>query len=311
MKKLLLYLFMSVALSLCSMPSCAEEGTDSLNLKFFFRSGSSTVNLNYLNNASLLNKFISDVRAIISNPAYQIQEISVRSSASPEGNFKSNMSLSQMRGRNLKAYLQKALSIPSSKFNIEAVGEDWVALRNLVEQNDVPDKQRILDILDKYPEHTQSVPTSDTGKLKKELMSLDGGRTWKWLLNNIFPDLRSAGNNTICRYTRVEPKKAPEKKQEAPVATPKHHNDTIVVIHKYIIEVDTAKMVSGELPFKMEVKVPGNVNVTDSIRSKFKNSLIDASFAPNIEIKVPDNNKNVGVSIDNKVVIPQRKKSDQ
>lgn len=311
MKKLRIFLFLSVAFFLCSLTSYAEEGTDSLNLKFFFRSGSSTINLNYLNNASLLNKFIADVRAIISNPAYQIQEISVRSSASPEGNFNQNRKLSQMRGRNLKAYLQKALSIPSSKFNIEAVGEDWIALRSLIEQNDVPDKQRILDILEKYPQYTQSIPTSDTGKLKKELMSLDNGKTWKWLLNNIFPDLRSAGNNTICRYTRVEPKKAPEKKQEIAVSTPAHHNDTIVVIHKYIFEVDTAKMTSGELPFKMEIKVPGNVNVTDSIRSRFKNSLIDASFTPNIEIKVPDGNKNVGVAIDNKVVIPQKRKSDQ
>ena len=76
------------------------------------------------------------------------------------------------------------------------------------------------------------------------------------------------------------------------------------IIHKYVFDVDTARI--ADFPVKMETVIPTGVNVKDSARTIIGNSLIDATFAPKVEIAVPDG-KNASIEVDNKVVIPQKK----
>ncbi len=317
MKNLPILLVLTTFL-LYSPGSHAKERADSLNLKVYFRQDSTAIDLGYNNNALLIARFITGVKKIMADPTCRLQNIYIRSGASPEGPFDHNKELSRRRGANIKKYLQDALSLPADKFVVDAVGEDWVALRDMVESYDVPDREAILRILNRYDRYINGRPTSVMGGPKKELMDLKGGVTWKWLLHNVFPDLRSAGNNITCRYTyKMDPAPAPKPAvapvpvptpapAPAPAPEPQRRNDTLVVIHKYIFQVDTVGLPQN-LPFSIEIPVAGSIATeTDSSFVKLGNSVIDASFSPKMDIKVPEG-KNASVSVDNKVIIPQKK----
>ncbi len=301
-------LFVLTAFLLYCPGSHAEERTDSLNLKVYFRQDCTDIDLWYNNNVILIDRYVNEVKKIMADSTCRIQIIYIRSGASPEGPFDHNKELSRRRGENIRNYLQEALSLPADRFYVDAVGEDWLALKNMVKRYDVPDKEAVLRILDKYDRYINDRPTSVMGGPKKELMDLKGGTTWKWLLQNVFPDLRSAGNNITCRYTQ---KKDPASKPApapvpapAPAPEPQRGNDTLVIIHKYVFDVDTARI--ADFPVKMETMIPTGINVKDSARTVISNSLIDATFAPKVEIAVPEG-KNASIEVDNKVVIPQKK----
>ena len=59
------------------------------------------------------------------------------------------------------------------------MGEDWSGLRQLVEESDLPDRERVLRIIDG--------PLTPDGK---EQALRATGRTWQRLLTDIFPQLR-------------------------------------------------------------------------------------------------------------------------
>lgn len=279
MKRITHYLFVAALLFTCCQLSFAEEVTDSLGLKIYFRKNSKIVELDYLNNKNLLYDFVSGVKEIMSNPMCKIQKIHIRSGASPEGRFDNNIELSQTRGFNLMSYLMYELSLPADIFDVEAVGEDWMALKDMVLDNNVPDKKEILAILDKYDSYIKGKPTTVLGGPKMELMELNGGRTWNWLLANIFPDLRSAGNYTVCQYTFVQ---EPAMVAQEPKTGNSH--DTLVVIHKHIVEVDTAKLTGTIL--KMELAVPGSASVADPNHTKITPP-ISADSIPNGASSLP------------------------
>ncbi len=293
--------FILAALLLCIPVSYAQEVSDSLSLKVFFRENVTVIEPEYRNNGMLIDRFVEEVKGILADSTCRVQSIHIRSGASPEGTFDHNKDLSRRRGRNLRLLLQNELALPESKFTVDAVGEDWATLKKMVEACDAPDRDDILDILDNYSRYINSRPKSVAGGPKKSLMDLKGGRSWNWLYKNIFPELRSAGNSIICRYSRIEKKAEP-----APAAGHKtgKGNDTLVIIHKYVFEVDTVKM--ADLPVRMETMIPAGVNVKDSARTIIGNSLIDATFAPKVEIAVPDG-KNASIEVDNKVIVPQKK----
>ena len=212
-----------VVLALLLGVSAFAEETDSLGLKVFFRQNSSEIDMSYRENGRLLNAFTYQMNRIMSDPSCRIQEISIRSGASPEGEFYHNKDLSWNRSQQIKNYLSRELRLPDDKFRIDAVGEDWLSLWDLVKKNRYPDREEILDILSAHSDFIYGNQYSEAGSPKRVLMNLYGGRTWRWLLNNVFPELRSAGNNIICKYIKEEPRV--ERKV-----------DTMVIIHKYIVE---------------------------------------------------------------------------
>lgn len=52
------------------------------------------------------------------------------------------------RAKALKDYLQRAYALPEGIFRVSSVGEDWSGLRQLVEESDLPDRERVLRIID-------------------------------------------------------------------------------------------------------------------------------------------------------------------
>ena len=302
MKRSLMILAAVIPMLLCGMPSSAAQRMDSLKLKIYFRQNMSDLDLDYHDNERNFDIFVSEVKKIVADPFCRVQDIIIRSGASPEGKFDNNKDLSRRRGESIRGFLSRSLPIPDINFRVDAVGEDWAAFRDMVEQNIYPDKAQILDILYRHTDYINGRPRSVIGGPKKELMDLNGGRTWFWLLRNVFPDLRSADNNVILRYTRVEepaPKPAPKPASQA---------DTMVIIHKYVFEIDTLS--NGKLPIDLNdstfynligAGVGSDTVYRDTVSPR---KVLDATFSPNLELNVPDGQE-VDILLDSKVVVPQ------
>jgi hypothetical protein len=65
---------------------------------------------------------------------------------------------------------------------------DWYALRRMVAESDMPEKGKVLDIID-------NTPIWDAGRnvgRHGELMRLSGGEPYRYMLRNFFPNLRNA-----------------------------------------------------------------------------------------------------------------------
>lgn len=310
MKRSLMILAAMALMLLSGTPSSAAQKTDSLKLKLFFRQSKSTLDLDYRGNEENFDLFVSEVKKILADPDCRVIDITIRAGASPEGKFDNNKALSQRRGECIKGFLDRSLSIPGIPIRVDAVGEDWAAFREMVEKHNYPDRVEILDILYRHTEYINGRPRSVIGGPKKELMDLNGGKTWFWLLKYVFPELRSANNNIICRYTR-EAEPAPK-----PAPKPEHPSDTMVIIHKYIFEYDTIP--GGKVPVQMQIFGAGgresadtsHVRVIDAVadtsfRSKLKSGrVLDATFSPNLELNVPDGQE-IDILLDSKVVVPQ------
>jgi hypothetical protein len=61
-------------------------------------------------------------------------------------------------------------------------GEDWVGLRKLVVESDMVGKDQVLNIIDNVP----------ADQRKDRIKALNGGRTYRSILDVLYPQLRSA-----------------------------------------------------------------------------------------------------------------------
>ena len=59
---------------------------------------------------------------------------------------------------------------------------NWGGLRKLVAQSSMPYRDQVLNIIDNTPDYRRQA----------ELMRLGGGAPYRYMLNNLFPELRNA-----------------------------------------------------------------------------------------------------------------------
>ncbi len=139
---------------------------------------------------TLLNKVTADSLANIS-------KIEINSWTSPEPGVEYNQKLSKRRSEALKEYIMERWDIPDSLLIATGRGIAWDKLRTIVAASEeVKYREEILDILDNTPEETwRRVNPNDrwltlVDSRLKQLMDLKGGRAYKWLYDNVFPELR-------------------------------------------------------------------------------------------------------------------------
>ncbi|MCD8267880.1 MAG: DUF3868 domain-containing protein [Parabacteroides sp.] len=128
---------------------------------------------NYKNNASVLEQVDQVVTEIKDDPNLTVTEFRVTGYASPEGNFNSNMKLSENRAYAFVNYLRNRYSLQNTPIQVFWKGEDWEGLRQEVKDSYIQERDRILDIIDN---------TWDIAQRKSKLQSLSGGSTYRMLL---------------------------------------------------------------------------------------------------------------------------------
>ena len=154
----------------------SETHTARLN----FEVGKHTILRNYKNNAEILSEVRDIISEVRGNKDLTVTDFQVTGYASPEGNEQSNMKLSENRAKAFVAYMTQNYNVPASSVKTDWRGEDWEGLRKVVSASTLSDKNEILRVLEE----------SNVAQRKSKLKQLNGGSTYRMLLNEYYPPLR-------------------------------------------------------------------------------------------------------------------------
>jgi len=154
----------------------SETHTARLN----FEVGRFTILRNFKNNAEILDDVDKVINEIRNDSNLSISDFEVTGYASPEGNEQSNMKLSENRAKAFVSYLRERYNIPPSQVKTNWRGEDWEGLRRAVQQSGITNSSEILTVLDE----------PNVNQRKTRLRQLNGGTTYRMLLNEYYPPLR-------------------------------------------------------------------------------------------------------------------------
>ena len=138
--------------------------------------------------APLLKQLESEVLPAINREGYALSHIYIRGAASPDGPYANNKKLGEKRAKALTDFVVSRLSVPVSddSFNLDVDFEDYRSLCLFLSRAQDSNYAYVKSLCDKY------LPSNNVAQLKKELQKAQGGKLWKHLLTNYFPNLRTA-----------------------------------------------------------------------------------------------------------------------
>ena len=180
---------------------------DSLRTTIYFRPGYSLLELSYRDNAANMKALTQGIQTIKGNPCVQLQHIRILSAASPEGNSALNKRVAKRRGERLRDYLKETLVLPDSIFTVSSAGEDWQGLAALIAKEKTPWRNKALQIIRHTPEWVTRNGKVVDGR-KRQLQNLDGGKAWKYVLDNHFYTLRT-GAVVVCEVKTLAAESTP------------------------------------------------------------------------------------------------------
>lgn len=216
-------------------------------------------------NGATLDAFITRLQQAGSS----IDTVTVRAYASPDGIFKANKKLAEGRCDAIIDYLVNA-GIPRNLIRREPGGIAWSELRNAVDSTpDIPHRAKVIEILDNTPEFIYDNRGRIIDSRKKQLMDLAGGRPFRWMLTNMFPDLRKAV--AVTAYI-ADKSVVPEQEPRGPIAD-------------LIAEADSLEALKKDTPEPVEtVTVPTDYTPRHCLALK-TNLLYYAALMPNLELE--------------------------
>lgn len=152
--------------------------------KIYYPVNKVTVYENYMNNPAELENIKLHLEK-----SSRIDSITIYSYASPEGPYSWNVWLARERGKTAKRYIlshvPKTRNLPPSLIKVDPTPENWTGMRReVVKLYNRPDKEQVLEIIDRKGIHDEY--------RKHLLKQLDGGKSWRFILRNIMPQLRHA-----------------------------------------------------------------------------------------------------------------------
>lgn len=154
-----------------------------LHICIYYKQGCSDYDPCLNGNADALKKLI------LATDNRLITDISVISSASPEGNTELNRSLSEARSMTALGLLQNIRGYEYASKNIESIGTDWIGLATKVSESDMEYADEADSLIRNTPEWIMNDSVIvDSRKLRLKL--LRDNRPWQYMSEYIFPELR-------------------------------------------------------------------------------------------------------------------------
>ncbi len=151
-----------------------------------FTVGSHKLDMDYQGNKDVLESIRKAFQLIENDPNAILKQIMIAGYASPEGSLSFNTALAQRRAESVKAFIQTLMERPNDHlFELYNGREDWDGLAEQVEKSTMPEKLEILDIIRSH--------TMEQEIRKTKLRQLNGGQPYRYMLENFYPSLRSAG----------------------------------------------------------------------------------------------------------------------
>lgn len=193
-----------------AVASHAQEARD------FLRSDSSVV-MNFrvfypVNQTKLFEDYMGNAESFYRIRKYlekspQIDSITIYSYASPEGSYAGNKRLAAERGKTAKEFLLSLFPeerhLPESLIKLDPTAENWAGLRDkVVYEYTLADKDEVLAILDR---------TDITDERRKVLLKrLNAGKSWRYIIKEIMPQLRYATWISVWQRIEVDRMISPE-----------------------------------------------------------------------------------------------------
>ena len=172
---------------------------DSLAMRIVFRKGSSEIEPSFAGNAGRIDSMKVAIGGLLGRPGAFLEQIFITTTASPEGSTDFNIRLSRERGDAVKEFLVRDAGLNPFNVHINSNGEDWDGLKRAVEslsEEAFPWREDVLSLIGS-PADWDIRRGSVSDRRKARLMALDGGRPWEWLLENVFPSLRSGTGDVV------------------------------------------------------------------------------------------------------------------
>ena len=169
-------------------------------------------------NDPLLKKLESDILPAINTKGLELLRIMIRGAASPEGPSDLNKKLGERRAAALVDFVSRRLTVPVSEqnFKLDVDYEDYATLCLFLSRAGDFNYKQVKELCDRY------LPEQRFEELKSALQTAQGGRLWKHLLTNYFPNLRAARIVLVFRASAEKPQREIEPVQlvEAPQEEP-------------------------------------------------------------------------------------------
>ena len=110
-----------------------------------------------------------------------IKQITITGYASPEGHPVYNDRLAHKRALSFYQHVSTQVTFPEEIVNIASGGEDWDGLLAALAQNPFNNSEELSQLIQN---------SNDRFKLKQDLQNHNQGKTYRYLLRNIYPLLR-------------------------------------------------------------------------------------------------------------------------
>lgn len=191
MSRLVRYLLVLVSFLAAVPVSSAQESKKENVIRY--RIGKSVLDTAVSGN-SLSLKDLAGFFRTIENSSVTVTRVDIFSSASMEGDVVSNKRLNKRRNDRVRDYIRSISNLPDSLIHCHDNGIAWDELRVAVTDSDMKYKDEVIFILDNQPEETWRAGVLVDSR-NKRLMDLRGGRPYRFMRREFFPDLR---------YTEVE-----------------------------------------------------------------------------------------------------------
>ena len=220
-----------------------------------------------------LDSIVSLINKVDKDPRVKLAYVWVGGSASPDGQLSLNIDLAGKRGKALQSYLIRKTSLPSSLVRLENLGEDWYTITNAISKSSSPYKAQILKTIADY---------ADLDQREMALKSLEGGRPWEWMKQNILPQFRNSRLVIVCSAEDIDLKaiEKVELKPIEPVKLPINQDLTSVDVelHVEVGDMDKAKQHKYIPPYvatvnsdSLPVRFVYHVEVGDTAKAKQHN----------------------------------------
>ncbi len=135
------------------------------------------------NNIYELSKITKSIDFLNEESDINIDQIYITGYASPEGNEQSNYRLSEGRSRSLTEYVRTMYNLSPNLFQVRSNGENWDGLLEKLDNTSLSEQEK-MDV--------KNIITSNYNIVtrKSRLQAYQGGRVYRYLLNDVYPGLR-------------------------------------------------------------------------------------------------------------------------
>lgn len=191
---------LSVGVGAQEVKSAEQNGLErSEVVTVYFRQNSSVIDRDYMSNGEHLDRLVEVLKDYLLDDAKVEGKVKVHASASPEGTNQINTRLVNARAKAIANWISKQVHTGIG-YEIDFKGIDWSLLLSLVEQReDVPYREEVLDIIKNTPENVK-VNGVVVNQRQKKIEALHNGEAYRWLLANLYPELRYASVDTYVMY---------------------------------------------------------------------------------------------------------------